>query len=41
MDYLDLAIPETLILTDTPSCGVLTKQGTSTADVTFAMFWSY
>lgn len=28
-------------MTDLPSCGVLTKQGTSVEDQSFAVFWSY
>ena len=40
-DYLASAIPETLTITNLPSCGVLTKQGTATSDQTFALFWSY
>jgi len=32
VDYLDEAIPNILTITDLPSCGVLTKQGTTEED---------
>ena len=28
-------------MTDVPSCGVLTKQGTANVEQTFALFWTY
>lgn len=30
-----------MTLTDVPSCGVLTKSGTSETEQTFALFWTY
>lgn len=41
VDYINQAIPEQLTLTDLPSCGVLTKSGSTESEQTFAMFWSY
>jgi hypothetical protein len=28
-------------MTGMPSCGILTKEGTSSEEQTFAMFWQY
>jgi hypothetical protein len=40
-DYLSQAIPQHLTIVNMPSCGVITRQGTTVEDQSFALFWSY
>jgi hypothetical protein len=40
-DFLNQAIPQHLTVVGAPSCGVLTKSGTTVEEQSFALFWSY
>lgn len=41
VDYIDEAVPQILTIMNTPTCGVLTREGTEESQQSFALFWSY